>query len=844
MAIKKSQLYSMLWESCNQLRGGMDASLYKNYVLVLLFVKYMSDKQKSGADMLFQIPEGCTFDDMCHLKRDAHLGEEIDKMLSKWAEEFQLTGVLDKASFQDESNLGKGKDLVKTIGKLLNVFRYSGLDFSDNRAEDDDLIGDAYEYLMKNFAAESGKSKGQFYTPSEVSRLMSVLIGIHQEKKGHVTIYDPTCGSASLLLRAAAAYGPDENLKHSRVCEIFGQEKDIASVNMAKMNMYVHGVSTHELKNDDTLNSPAFREGNTLQQFDYVVANPPFSLKSWRKGASVQDVYERWGTVRRDSRTGKEYTDIVMPPEKCGDYAFLLHIIKSMKDGTGRGACILPHGVLFRGNAEADIRKWIVEQKFIEGIIGLPANLFFGTGIPACILLLDKQHTRARQGIFMIDAKDGFLKDGAKNRLREQDIKRIVDAWQAKEEIPHYAHMATFEEIKKHKYNLNLSRYITPRDTDIHQDIDAHLHGGIPETDIERLHSLWAICPTLRKRLFTPMPKRKGFYTLSVATEQVKDTILADKSFILQNEDYHSTISRWIDAVRPEWIALASGCKPKQLIGVWSQLLQDLASQAHCLVDAYEVYNQLLNYWNDIMQDDLFLIAHSGWSAKAEAPQVVDKKAEKARSEDDDSPKAMKTKDKYIYSELVTDLLPVTIIIDEYFAKEKAAIEEREQAREELLQLQANIVADYEEDFDESYFDKQKFTKANLKKALIIAEKENREYMQSIIPHWRDWLRIDDSAATIKREINALNNKLTIAVMAKFATLTEEDVKRLVVEKKWIHTIFDKCDIQMQDRLQVIVNDIIATHDRYEYTLPELEKVLNENRDKVHTWLTKMGYTL
>lgn len=844
MAVKKSQLYSMLWESCNQLRGGMDASLYKNYVLVLLFVKYMSDKQKAGSLQLFRIPEGCTFDDMCRLKRDAHIGEHIDTMLGKWATEFQLNGVLDKASFQDESNLGKGKDLIKTVGKLLNVFRYSGLDFSDNRAEDDDLIGDAYEYLMKNFAAESGKSKGQFYTPSEVSRLIAVLIGINDEQKGHITIYDPTCGSGSLLLRAAAAYGPVDGMQNARICEIYGQEKDIASVNMAKMNMYVHGVNDPELANDDTLNSPYFKEGNVLQQFDYVVANPPFSLKSWRKGASVNDTYERWGTIRVDRQTGKEYTDIVMPPEKCGDYAFLLHIIKSMMDGTGKGACILPHGVLFRGNAEADIRKWIVEHRLIEGIIGLPANLFFGTGIPACILLLDKRHTRARKGIFMIDAKEDFKKDGAKNRLREQDIKRIVDAWLAKEEIPHYAHLATFDDIKKNKYNLNLSRYITPRDKDIHQDIDAHLHGGIPAADIERLESLWAICPTLRQQLFQPMPQRPGFYSLSVPAEQVKETIIADPSYIHQAEDYRSSIARWIDSLRPEWLALVSGCKPKQLIPAWSQALQDTASQSHCLVDAYEVYDQLMNYWNETMQDDLFLIAHSGWNAKAEAPQVVDKKAEKAKDEDDDTPKIMKTKDKFNYTELVTDLLPVSIIVDEYFPQQKAAIKEREEAREELLQLQANLVADYEEDFDESFFDKQKFSKANLKKALANAEKEKQDFMLPIIPHWKDWLKMDDSAAAIKKEINNLIKQLTLDVMKRFAELTEEEVKHLVVERKWIPTIVGMCDSKMQDSLQAVINDIIATHDRYEYTLPQLEEALSEDRDKVRNWLQQMGYTL
>lgn len=830
----------MLWESCNQLRGGMDASQYKNYVLVLLFVKYMSDKQKAGKDMLFQIPEGCTFDDMWAIRKDTHVGEKIDIMLSQWAEEFMLTGVLDKASFQDESNLGKGKDLVKTVGKLLNVFQYSGLNFADNRAEDDDLIGDAYEYLMKNFAAESGKSKGQFYTPAEVSRLMARLIGIDKETRGHVTIYDPTCGSGSLLLKAAAAYCPTGD---SRVCEIFGQEKDIASVNMAKMNMYIHGVedAAEGIKNDDTLNAPQHLTNNEIKQFDYVVANPPFSLKSWRKGAHEQDQYERWGTIRRD-RNGEEYVDIPMPPEKCGDYAFLLHIIKSMADNEGRAAVILPHGVLFRGNAEGDIRERLVESKVIEGIIGLPANLFFGTGIPACILLLDKRHTRARQGIFMIDAKDGFKKEGPKNRLREQDIKRIIDAWLLREEESHFAHLATFDEIKKNGYNLNISRYITPRDTDIHQCIDAHLHGGIPAADIDAMQALWDICPTLRTKLFCEMNGRKGYYQLTCAADSVYDIIREDESYQKQYADFHRMAEGWFQTIRPELEGLMEGCKPKTLIGSWGQLMQDKAQACRCLVQHYDAYDQVLNYWNDTMQDDLFLIADSGWTAKAEAPQVVDKKASKEK--DESEPKVMKAKEKYTYKELVTDLLPVDIIVREYFAKELHDIEEREAAREEVLSLQAALVEDFEEDFDESFFEKQKFNKANLKKALTTAKREKKAYMEAVIPHWEQWLKLDDSAGSIKRETNKLVKELTEKVSAKFAALTVEEIKHLVIDKKWGDSIMQLCNQQMQDCLQTEVSAITDMHERYEFTLPELEQTLDEDRDKVKSFLLQMGYKL
>ncbi len=298
-------------------------------------------------------------------------------------------------------------------------------------------MGDAYEYLMKNFATESGKSKGQFYTPAEVSRVMAKVIGIQQAKNADETLYDPTCGSGSLLLKALAE-APIE-------ITVYGQEKDVATHGLAKMNMILHGNDDADIKEGDTINNPQFVEDGNLKKFNYIVANPPFSTKSWLKSAKEEDAYERWGTK------------IGVPPEKNGDYAFLLHILRSLKQN-GTGACILPHGVLFRGNAEYTIRKNVT--KYIKGIIGLPANLFFGTGIPACILVLDKRDADNRNGIFMIDAKNGYMKDGPKNRLREQDIRCIVDVWEEHKDVPYYARFVPLDEIIKNDYNLNLPRYI------------------------------------------------------------------------------------------------------------------------------------------------------------------------------------------------------------------------------------------------------------------------------------------------------------------------------------------------------------------------------------------------
>ena len=449
MAIKKSELYSTLWKSCDELRGGMDASQYKDYVLVVLFVKYVSDKYKNNPDSMIEIPEGCSFDDFIALKGKSNIGEELNKKMALLAEANDLSGVINVADFCDEQKLGKGKDLVDTVSNLIGIFQSSGLDFGKNRANDDDLMGDAYEYLMKHFASESGKSKGQFYTPAEVSRIMAKVIGLQHTNSKKTTIYDPTCGSGSLLLKALAETPMGATL--------YGQEKDSATVGLAKMNMILHGEDLADIRQGDTINNPQFmsaHDSSALESFDFVVANPPFSTKSWLKSAKEEDEYGRWNST------------IGVPPEKNGDYAFLLHIIRSM-NRHGQGACILPHGVLFRGNAEATIRKYIVERGLIKGIIGLPANLFYGTGIPACIIVLDKKEAADRSGIFMIDAKTGFAKDGPKNRLREQDVRRIVDVWNAQKPVAHYARFVEKEEIVGNDYNLNLPRYIESEDTEV-----------------------------------------------------------------------------------------------------------------------------------------------------------------------------------------------------------------------------------------------------------------------------------------------------------------------------------------------------------------------------------------
>ena len=528
MPLKKSELYASIWASCDELRGGMDASQYKDYVLVLLFVKYVSDKYVGQKNPLIVIPPGGSFAEMVTLKGQKDIGDGMNKIIARLAEANELKGVIDVADFNDEDKLGKGKEMQDRLSNLVAIFENPGLDFSRNRAEGDDLLGDAYEYLMRHFATESGKSKGQFYTPAEVSRVMAKVIGIGAAKSADTTIYDPTCGSSSLLLKAA----DEAQVKIS----VYGQEMDNATAALARMNMILHDNPSAVIWKDNSLSSPHWKEKDgRLKAFDYVVANPPFSTKAWSNGFDPEhDLYGRF--------------EDGIPPQKNGDYAFLLHILRSMKS-TGKGAVILPHGVLFRGGTEGEIRRNIIRKGYIKGIIGLPPNLFYGTGIPACIIVLDKENAAGRTGIFMVNASQGFMKDGNKNRLRHQDLHKIVDVFTRQLESSKYARMVSLAEIEANDYNLNIPRYIDNSAEEDVQDIAAHLLGGIPECDIAGLHAYWQVFPSLRLKLFALA--RPGYVEMKVGAAQVKAVVFEHPEFKAYHARSMDLFEAWKKAHRP-----------------------------------------------------------------------------------------------------------------------------------------------------------------------------------------------------------------------------------------------------------------------------------------------------
>lgn len=813
MAIKKSELYSSLWESCNELRGGMDASQYKDYVLTMLFVKYVSDKYAGDPYSLIEVPEGASFEDMVKLKGQTDIGDRINKeILRPLFAANELEGSMEIADFNDDDKLGEGKEKVDRLSKLIAIFETPALNFKDNRAEDDDILGDAYEFLMRHFATESGKSKGQFYTPSEVSRILSKVISVEKADKPSYTAYDPTCGSGSLLLKVA-----DEA---PNGLSLYGQEKDIATKGLAIMNMWLHGYAAEaKIAGKNSISDPQFKENDKLKRFDFVVANPPFSVKSWSNGiVPMDDQYRR-------------FQGFGVPPDKNGDYAFLLHIIASLKS-TGKAAVILPHGVLFRGNAEAEIRQNILERKWIKGIIGLPANLFYGTGIPACIIVIDKENAEERKGVFMIDASKGFIKDGNKNRLREQDIHKIVDAFNRQWEIDKFSRFVSFEEIEKNEYNLNIPRYIDTQESEDIQDLDAHLNGGIPKADIDELSEYWTVYPTMRKEIFQPL--REGYMKLSVPKEEVKAHILNHSDFVSYNEKINLIFNEFKSDNLKRLHSINKQTKPKQFIHELSEdLLLKYAEKP--LINRYEVYQHIMNYWAETLKDDVYILIEDGWVAKTR--RIIEKG------------KTGKEKDKG----WTCDLIPKALVINRYVKDEKDKLTNLET---ELEQVEADLSSLEEEHSAEeaAFGELDKINKTEVNNLIKTLKKEEKQMPLAAEPSKEydtenanplaiaeKWIKLYTKKLQLKKDIKVQEKTLDHKTFEHYAKLTEDEVRQLVIEDKWMSRLQTDIQSEIDAISQRLTGRIKELAERYAHTLDELDQENKTLEDKVSKHLKKMG---
>lgn len=817
MAIKKSEIYGTIEAACDELRGGMEPSIYKDYILTLLFVKYVSDKYAGDPMADIVIPEGGSFADISAAKEKTNAGELVNIAISKLAAANGLKGIIDRVDF-NSTDLGDGNTAVAKVSNLIRIFEKSELNFASNRAAGDDILGDAYEYLMHKFAKDAGKSKGQFYTPGEVSRIMAQLIEIDKSDKNDVTLYDPACGSGSLLIRAA-----DEAPKRkdgTSIATIYGQE--LGSASLAKMNLVIHNHASGEIVGmKSTMSSPAYKDRNNadiLQTFDYVVVNPPFSDKAWSSGMDKQ--YGR-------------FDGYGMPPEKNGDFAWLLHVIKSMKPETGKAAVILPHGVLFRGNAEADIREKIIKKGYIKGIIGLPANLFFGTGIPACILILDKEGASEREGIFMIDASKGFIKDGNKNRLREQDIHQIVSVFKNRTEIPKYSRFVKNDEIyTKNEFNLNIPRYIDSSIPEDIQDINAHLNGGIPMKDIDSLEEYWSVYPTIKNELFSVL--RDGYYKVNVGKEDITSHINSHHEFVAHAQVIESAFKEWSEKTSKILYGLSEKDNAKGIVKNISELMLESFEDVP-LLHKYDVYQVLMEYVHLTMQDDIYAICFEGYKAgsEIEVEYVTKKKGKEV---------------------IVTDtvksfegrLIPKSVMIDVFYSELYGEVKKAQMDVDLATSEKENLIDEYscEDGLMVDFVVDDKF-KADLAKKKIkeLSKQNNLDEddleLMAVLKQFEELLKREKMA---KDKLKLLSAELDSKLYVKYKELSIEDVKKMLIEDKWYSNIFKAIEELHNSVSYMLSNRLVELVERYDCTLSECNSSIDEYEKKVEEHLKRMGY--
>lgn len=476
--VSQSEVNAIAWKACDTFRGVVDPSEYKNYILVFLFLKYLSDvwkdkvaeynaefkgdqervKRKLSRER-FILPDGCDFDTIYSKRDEANIGEIINIALEsiEEANKSKLEGVFRNIDFNSDANLGETKDRNKRLKNLIQDFADSRLDLRPSRIDSQDIIGNTYEYLISRFASDAGKKGGEFYTPKEVAILLAKLL---QPKKGD-RICDPACGSGSLLIRVADEVG-------DRDFALYGQESNGSTWALCRMNMFLHEKDSARIEWGDTLGNPKLIENDELMKFDIVVANPPFSLDKWGADGAAADKFKRFHRA--------------VPPKSKADYAFISHMIESTVEGSGKVGVVVPHGVLFRAASEGTIRKALIEENLLEAVIGLPANLFYGTGIPAAILIFNRG--KKTTDVLFIDASSDYEDSKNQSKLRDQDIEKIISTYKAFETIEKYSYRATIEELKENEYNLNIPRYVDKFEEEEEIDI-FHLQEEISKQEQE-----------------------------------------------------------------------------------------------------------------------------------------------------------------------------------------------------------------------------------------------------------------------------------------------------------------------------------------------------------------------
>lgn len=856
------EIKRILWEGANELRGSMDASKYKDYMLGLMFYKFLSDRtldyfrkfaelgevpqekvveeytacfendeykdlfiENIKTTLGYVIQPNCLYQTWLQKIEDNTF--EVDDVSNSLSEfERLIVGTKDVNDFKglfsssiiDVSNTALGEDLnkrSKNIKSLISLF--SDLDMIS--LQNGDVLGDTYEYLIGMFASDAGKKAGEFYTPRQVSEVMAQIVAKSTEfHKSHPSIYDPTVGSASLLLTVRKHLdGEVQDDLH-----YYGQEFNTETYNLTRMNLLLHGIRPEKMtiKNGNTLAQdwPEDPERpNEGVQFDIVVMNPPYSDKKWN---SREDIPLKVNDPR--------FADFgVLPPSSKGDFAYLMHGLYHLGQ-KGTMAIVLPHGVLFRGGAEAEIRKRLVDKNQIDAIIGLPSNLFTNTGIPVCIIILKKNRTLG-EPIQIIDASKNFVKVGKNNVLQEKDIAKIVDAYMYKIEIAGYSHVTTIDEIKKNEYNLNIPRYVEDVNKDIPQDVEAHVYGGIPHKNLEGLTLLNQLAKDTLESSYKEI--RSGYIDFTKSTEEISRDIFANKNVQALFTHLHVSLQEYIEHW---WKQLLHSNSDKNLVHVKERMLYDMKEllKRVGVVDPYEGYQIIAELWKTTLTHDLECILEKGFyeGAKLTKPNMV---------------KKTKNKKTYMVQEgWIGEVIPNELLSKTLFSAE------REYLNSITSQLDRNIDALNEaidKALEEGTFEydvlyeclekemsgeaKRKFVKKNITNELKNYEKNSEEYVLL-----KETEAILEQKSSIDKTYKEAEAELNNLVSNKFSQLTNAEIEHLVY-CKWFDGIEEAFTKILKHSIQSEIDVIAMLRERYEDTLHDIDEEIARLEESLETLL-------
>ncbi|MBF1161130.1 MAG: type I restriction-modification system subunit M [[Eubacterium] sulci] len=828
--MNKQQLASKIWESANKMRSKIEANEYKDYILGFIFYKFLSDKElkylKENDYEDADIRELTEEDEDAVKDIQTSIGYFIayENLFSTWLEmgsDFDVDNVrtalsaftrliseshkkvFNKIFDTLQSGLSKLGDSSKSQTKAVSDLIYLIKDIPMDGKQDYDVLGFVYEYLISNFAANAGKKAGEFYTPHEVSVLMSEIVAEHLKDRDKIEIYDPTSGSGSLLINIGKSLS--KYMDNSNGIKYYAQELKENTYNLTRMNLVMRGIIPSNIyaRNGDTLEDdwPYFDDADPIASYDplyvdAVVSNPPYS-QNWNPSGKEMD---------------PRYAGYGIAPKSKADYAFLLHDLYHLKPD-GIMNIVLPHGVLFRGGEEGEIRKNLIENNKIDAIIGLPSNIFFGTGIPTIVMVLKQKRTN--DDVLIIDASKGFIKEGKNNKLRDSDIKKIVDTFKNRLSIDKYSKVVSRDEIRQNDYNLNIPRYVDSSEKAESWDIYALMFGGIPEKELNDYKEYWDAFPTLRDDLYSKTGN--SYYALN--TDDVKGTIKNNKDVRAFIEEYKSAFKDFdadLETILIKNIDNINISMAEILIG--DEIFRRIKDKP--LVNAYEAYQLFSDEWNTVSVD-LEIIQTEGFEAtKKVDPNLVSKKKD--------------GKDVEVQDGWAGHVIPFSLVQDKILYAEKKALSDKENRLLDIKSLYEELLEEFNEDEKEMDFiteDRDAFVNSE-----VIKASKNKELEEETLAKLKKVVDIIDEEKKLKKEIKTLNAGLENETKKRIEELTDIEVIELLKDK-WITPIVKGLDVIPNRIIESLSSKMESLVKKYELTFSDVEKEIAETEKALRDML-------